>query len=104
MAREPGTRQGGRLRRRAGLSFFLLPLALLVGCARPPAEPVPLTLISPHRDEIREETALAFRDWFRERTENRLRAARDALQAFLKTDDETRRAAAERTVRDFLAD
>lgn len=53
--------------------FFLLwpALALLTaaaGCAGSGPKHVPLVLISPHRDEIREEVAIAFRDWFGQRT------------------------------------
>jgi ABC-type Fe3+ transport system substrate-binding protein len=58
---------------------------LLTGCARQGPEPVRLTLISPHRDEIRHEVGLAFRDWFRARTDTRITAACTALQEWLKT-------------------
>ena len=59
---------------------MLLPLVCLHGCSRPGIEPVQLTLISPHRDEIREEAALAFKDWFRSRAEAHLHDAQQALQ------------------------
>jgi ABC-type Fe3+ transport system substrate-binding protein len=46
---------------------------------------VRLIVISPHRDEIREEVGLAFQDWFRERSEARAAAAGSALQRWLDT-------------------
>ncbi|HEV3084685.1 MAG TPA: hypothetical protein VGY66_33290, partial [Gemmataceae bacterium] len=58
--------------------------ALMGGCARRAGEPISLVLMSPHRDEIREEFDLGFRDWFRERSEARLAAARATLQTCLQ--------------------
>jgi ABC-type Fe3+ transport system substrate-binding protein len=64
--------------RSAGCAVALL---LLTGCGSPDAGPLSLVLISPHRDEIRIETARAFGDWFAERTDTRLSAAKERLQA-----------------------
>jgi iron(III) transport system substrate-binding protein len=61
----------------------LLPACLLVGCAAREPTPVRLVLISPHRDEVREEVGRAFRDWFRTRTQSRTEAARQSLQRYL---------------------
>jgi ABC-type Fe3+ transport system substrate-binding protein len=38
--------------------------------------------MSPHRDEIKEETARGFQEWFAERTQTRAAAARTSLQAW----------------------
>src|SRR5207302_973015 len=76
-------------------ALALWPLIGLAGCASRGPEPLRLVLISPHRDEIREEVGRAFTDWFRERTAARAAAARAALQAWLAAPaDESRQAAA----------
>lgn len=48
-------------------AVLLIAALTCAGCAVADADSVPLVIISPHRDEIREEVALAFRDWWRER-------------------------------------
>src|SRR5438132_3768805 len=70
---------------------------MLCGCGRHAGQPVDLVLMSPHRDEIREEFGLGFQDWFQERSEARINAARAILQDWLKrpapdTMDATKRA------------
>jgi ABC-type Fe3+ transport system substrate-binding protein len=57
----------------------LLLLAGTAGCTRQAPDTVRLKVLSPHRDEIREEIALGFQDWFRQRSLDRLDAARAAL-------------------------
>src|SRR5947209_827417 len=42
-------------------------LLCVMGCVARGPDAARLVLISPHRDEIREECALAFQDWLRER-------------------------------------
>lgn len=69
--------------RRAAGALCLVPLLLCAGCATGTPGAVTLTVISPHRDEIREEFALAFQTWFQERTAAQLRAARTELQRIL---------------------
>src|SRR5207302_1608159 len=76
-----GTRLSGAMI--CGRMLGPLFLALLLGCARNAAPPVHLTLMSPHREEVREEFALGFQEWFRERSEARVGAARTALRAWL---------------------
>jgi ABC-type Fe3+ transport system substrate-binding protein len=61
------------------LALFLL--AGTAGCAGQAPDTVRLLVLSPHRDEIREEVALGFQDWFRQRSQERLDAARGALSA-----------------------
>ena len=65
------------------------------GCAGSGPEPVRLTLISPHRDEIRLEVAWAFADWFRERTAGRTARAREALADWVQRPDPGRAQAAD---------
>jgi ABC-type Fe3+ transport system substrate-binding protein len=50
------------------------------GCSSGSGESIRLVLISPHRDEIRQEVALGFQDWFRERTEGRVASAAESLK------------------------
>ncbi len=53
-----------------GPSYFcivLLFLLFLTGCGKTGPESVRLLVISPHRDEIREEVALGFKSWYAER-------------------------------------
>jgi ABC-type Fe3+ transport system substrate-binding protein len=59
------------------LPFLLLPLT---GCADQGKPSVRLVLISPHRDELREEVALAFTDWLQERTHARITALEAVVQ------------------------
>lgn len=80
---------------------LLLPLG---GCASRAPAPATLVVISPHRDEIREETAQAFQDWFQARTQERAAAARAAVRAWLERDDADRGRAAVRAVEELLAD
>jgi ABC-type Fe3+ transport system substrate-binding protein len=61
----------------------LIPLALVFGCARTEPPSVRLTLISPHRDEIREEVAAAFPEWFGARVRERVRSLRSEVRARL---------------------
>ncbi|HEV3085362.1 MAG TPA: ABC transporter substrate-binding protein, partial [Gemmataceae bacterium] len=77
---------------------------LLGGCARRAGEPISLVLMSPHRDEIREEFDLGFRDWFRERSEARLAAARATLQTWLHQADVAAAAAVQRAFADLFYD
>src|SRR5438105_2066795 len=69
---------------------------LPLGCARREAEPIRLVLISPHRDEIREEVALGFQDWFAARTEVRITAARQAMEGWVADQTAERERAVER--------
>jgi ABC-type Fe3+ transport system substrate-binding protein len=77
---------------------------LLLGCAPRSDEPVRLVLISPHRDEIREEVGAAFPSWFQERTETRASAAAQALQTWLQAPDADHRRAAVRAFDAFYQD
>jgi ABC-type Fe3+ transport system substrate-binding protein len=95
-----GQREHGRGAPR--LAVFLLPFLLAGGCAGGGPEPLRLTLISPHRDEIRQEVALAFRDWFRARTDQRVAAARSALGHWLEESETA--AAVTRPFQDLFAD
>lgn len=83
---------------------FLGFLLLLSGCASREPSPVRLTLISPHRDEIREEVGLAFPAWFHERTAARLDASRLALRDWLDTPGDAQRHAVEQACRSLLDD
>ncbi|HEV3117022.1 MAG TPA: ABC transporter substrate-binding protein [Gemmataceae bacterium] len=67
------------------LCATLLPLS--AGCSNRSGEPIKLVLMSPHRDEIREEFALGFQDWFRDRSDKQIDAARSALAAWRKKSD-----------------
>jgi ABC-type Fe3+ transport system substrate-binding protein len=58
---------------------LLFALAFVAGCGGPAEPTLRLTVISPHRDEIREEVGLAFQDWFRAGTDRHINAAREAL-------------------------
>ena len=62
------------------LPFLLLGTALTAGCGGP-APSARLDVLSPHRDEVRQEVAAAFREWFASRTDQRLAALERALQA-----------------------
>jgi ABC-type Fe3+ transport system substrate-binding protein len=72
------------------LCFCLFPLSFLLGCAPRGLEPARLTLISPHRDEIREEVEIGFRDWFHARSLARATTAHSALQTWLAGSDAQR--------------
>lgn len=82
-------------RRLAGPGFFVSSrrlvlglVFLLTGCAAPTAAPLRLVIISPHRDEIREEVALGFRSWFAARAQAMHEGARAGLRHYLKSGDE----------------
>src|SRR5205807_2608413 len=67
------------------LCATILPLS--AGCSTRSGEPIKLVLMSPHRDEIREEFAVGFQEWFRDRSNQRMDAARSALAAWQKKSD-----------------
>jgi ABC-type Fe3+ transport system substrate-binding protein len=73
-AAEMGHRTG-----RVGLSLLIVAALLGTGCSSRRADSMTLVLISPHREEIREEVRWAFQQWFQERTAARVEAARTAL-------------------------
>lgn len=77
---------------------------LLAGCSSASRDAVPLTIISPHRDEIREETARAFLDWFQIRTDERARAAAGSLDAWTAQPNAATAAAATSALDALLAD
>jgi ABC-type Fe3+ transport system substrate-binding protein len=79
-------------------------LLFFPGCARKADEARPLTIISPHRDEIREETARAFSAWFAERSQERKQAAVAALTALIADDTPEHRASATEAIDALLAD
>jgi ABC-type Fe3+ transport system substrate-binding protein len=89
-------------RRRWWLTGLLL--AGVLGCQGTGLEPLRLTLMSPHRDEIREEVGRAFPVWFRDRVQTRLAAARMATQGWLDVDTPERREAVDRALREVLED
>jgi ABC-type Fe3+ transport system substrate-binding protein len=84
------------------LAFLLL--AGVLGCSGRGAEPLRLTMMSPHRDEIREEVGQAFPVWFRHRVETRLTTSRAAVQTWLDADTPEHRNAVELGLRDLLED
>jgi ABC-type Fe3+ transport system substrate-binding protein len=55
------------VRRTAAKRWLVFFVICIAGCGAQGPETARLVLISPHRDEIREECALAFQDWLRER-------------------------------------
>lgn len=61
-----------------------------------------LIIISPHRDEIREEVGRAFVEWFEARTEVRLGAARTALAAMRQQQGSTE--AVNQAIKNLMAD
>lgn len=90
---------------RLRLAAKLLLLALsCAGCAPRAPQPLQLVLISPHRDEIREEVALGFRDWFVQRTATRRAAAKSLLQAWLDKPERDRQTMAVRACRQLFQD
>jgi ABC-type Fe3+ transport system substrate-binding protein len=76
---------------------------LSCGCADQAASPIRLLVISPHRDEIREEVAQAFRPWFEGRTQTRHARACTALQDYLR-DEKNDPAAAAKAVTALVDD
>jgi hypothetical protein len=73
--------------RPAAVLGFLLALSLGQGCGDHRREAIRLTRISPHRDEIREEVALAVKVWFRKTCETC--AAKASASVLRWLDDET---------------
>ncbi|MBV9126087.1 MAG: hypothetical protein JO112_22270, partial [Planctomycetes bacterium] len=63
-----------------------------------------LTLLSPHQDEVRQEYALAFPDWFQERTRQKVAAARQALQVWLRNPSSPQDQAVRQAFQDLLRD
>lgn len=87
---------------RSVLSTCLLVLTCCLGCSSASRDSVQLTLISPHRDEIREEVALGFKDWFRQRTVTHLEQLRKAVESSEPSAvSPTATAAAETLLRDW---
>jgi ABC-type Fe3+ transport system substrate-binding protein len=76
---------------------------MFAGCAGRGPEPIRLVLISPHRDEVREEVGLAFRDWVQERTLTRHHRVCSALKTWL-AGDASERAAVDHALKKFLND
>jgi iron(III) transport system substrate-binding protein len=91
-------------RRPRVLSLAGLLLASLFGCAGRGPEPLRLMLMSPHRDEIREEVGRAFPEWFRDRAENRFATAKRAVEVWLDADTPEHRGAVDLAVRQALED
>jgi ABC-type Fe3+ transport system substrate-binding protein len=94
----------GKPVKRIGSTCCWLLLVSLLGCASRSDEPVRLVLISPHRDEIREEVGQAFPAWFQERTEARAAAAAQAVATWLEAPDADNRRAAGRACDTFYQD
>jgi ABC-type Fe3+ transport system substrate-binding protein len=74
----------------------------MAGCAGGERDTVRLLVLSPHRDEIREEVALAFGDWFGQRSRARLDAARADLAS--GADREAVRRACDAALEDWRPD
>jgi ABC-type Fe3+ transport system substrate-binding protein len=89
---------------RAKTFLVLLALAGCAGCGQRGPEPLQLVLISPHRDEIREEVARGFQGWFAQRTTDRRASARSLLQAWLDRPDAERQVMTDRACRSLFAD
>ena len=89
---------------RAAACGFAVVSLLLSGCTSRTADPVQLVLISPHRDEIREEVALGFQDWFAHRSRTHHAAAQSLLRAWLDKPDKERHAMAVRACRRLFHD
>jgi ABC-type Fe3+ transport system substrate-binding protein len=81
-----------------------LVLFLLAGCGARSTDATALTIISPHRDEIRLESAEAFRDWFAARTQSRAAEAVAALEEYRKHATPDTSATVVRAVEQLLAD
>jgi ABC-type Fe3+ transport system substrate-binding protein len=77
---------------------------VVLGCAQQGIEPLRLVLISPHRDEIREEVAIAFPEWFRERTASRIARAEASLHDWLAHPGPQTKTAAEQACSALLGD
>lgn len=88
---------------RRSILLCLAPLMLAAGCGGKAENSRALTIISPHRDEIREETARAFSEWFAERSQQRKTAALDAVRGFSDGGDNHQQKAAD-AVRALLDD
>jgi ABC-type Fe3+ transport system substrate-binding protein len=84
--------------------LYAILFGLLSGCAGRREEHVRLVVISPHRDEVREEVRLAFLEWFQERTEKQAAAVQEALQAWLAHQIAKRIETVDRAVADLCAD
>jgi ABC-type Fe3+ transport system substrate-binding protein len=96
----------GLLRRgdnRVCVSAHLVLLAL-AGCSARPTDATSLTIISPHRDEIRLESAQAFSDWFQKRTQEQAAAALSVLNDSREQNPHERDLAVARAVNRLLAD
>jgi ABC-type Fe3+ transport system substrate-binding protein len=89
---------------RRGLFLAALLVVGCFGCRGRGPESLRLTLISPHRDEIREEVGLAFPIWFRDRAEQRFAAARQATQNWLDADTPEHQSAVAHAVQEVLED
>src|SRR5690242_13272396 len=94
-----------RVSARAGRSLWLFLCGLgALGCGGPSGPAVPLILLSPHRDEIRYEVALTFPDWFRARSQERLRQATSVLATWLTAPGDEPRQRAEAAYDRFFDD
>jgi ABC-type Fe3+ transport system substrate-binding protein len=85
------------------LTVVLLALAC-AGCGAGVGPSIRLVLVSPHRDEIREEVALAFRAWFHARAHERLAAVEEAVAAWQTDPGGERVASIDQTAEQFLQD
>jgi ABC-type Fe3+ transport system substrate-binding protein len=81
-----------------------LVLLICAGCGGGAKPAIRLVLISPHRDEIREEVALAFPGWFHARTVERLETAAQRVTEWQAEPSAARAGAADRAVAQFLQD
>ena len=90
----------------ANVRFLLFPIAfaLCLGCSKQGPSAVRLVLISPHRDEIRQEVGRAFPIWFQQRTQERAAAAVESLQAWLKSPTAEHKSATEGAASRLLSD
>ncbi|GIW79132.1 MAG: hypothetical protein KatS3mg105_0939 [Gemmatales bacterium] len=60
----------------------------ILGCKGSESSTLRLAIISPHRDEIREEVGHAFVDWFNERTQNHYRNICQAFESWKRQKDQ----------------
>jgi len=79
-------------------------MTVVPGCADRGPAPVTLVLISPHRDELREEVAIGFREWFAERSRTRRDEAHQAVAAWLAEPNDERLAAARHALSRLVQD
>lgn len=86
------------------LGCLVLSCWLCAGGCSSSSTSVQLTVISPHRDEIRQEVALAFKDWFRDRTRDRANAAQAALQTWQAAQTLTNSQSAQKAIDSLLED